>query len=117
MTTYTCPVCGFSGLEFPPEDYYICPCCGTEFGYDDLAHTRRELRNMWLRNGGQWFNVEVPQFLTLHNWNAWGQLDTAGLPYDVVNPVKQIVGFDVPIPGHVIGSVQITQGASFLQGA
>jgi hypothetical protein len=38
---YSCHVCGYSMLDEPPYDKYgcatytICPCCGTEFGYDD----------------------------------------------------------------------------------
>ena len=27
-----CPVCGYRGLEAPPANFLICPCCGTEFG-------------------------------------------------------------------------------------
>jgi len=32
---YRCPVCFFDELPYPPRDYHICPCCGTEFGNDD----------------------------------------------------------------------------------
>ena len=96
MNTYTCPVCGFTGLEIPPEDFSICSCCGTEFGYDDVAHTYRELRNRWLQSGGPWFNVENPSFLQRHDWNAWDQLDAAGLRYDVPNPRPRIQSVRIP---------------------
>ncbi|NPC90765.1 hypothetical protein HOO54_05030 [Bacillus sp. WMMC1349] len=41
MRSYTCPVCGFNGLDEPPYDEYnigsydICPCCNFEFGYSE----------------------------------------------------------------------------------
>ncbi len=47
---WTCPVCGFAGLAEPPVDptgsptYSICPCCGTQFGADDLDKPHAELR-------------------------------------------------------------------------
>jgi hypothetical protein len=38
-STYSCPVCGLDGLQEPGDaefaSFEICPCCGTEFGYDD----------------------------------------------------------------------------------
>lgn len=57
---YNCPVCGYDALAKPPVDYYICPCCGTEFGYDDVAHTWDELRNLWLSKGASWFSKHTP---------------------------------------------------------
>jgi hypothetical protein len=89
MTTYTCPVCAFNQLTFPPQDHVICPCCGTQFGYDDVAHSYRELRNIWLGKGGEWFNIECPSFATRRHWNAWDQLDASLLPYDVPNPQSE----------------------------
>lgn len=63
-----CRVCGY-GLSSPPwgEDgstptWEICPCCGTEFGYEDCtpASARRK-RNQWILNGKKWFeNKEKP---------------------------------------------------------
>lgn len=84
--TYTCPVCGFPDLEFPPHDFTICDSCGTEFGYDDVGHNYLELRNQWLSRGGQFFNTECPAFASQSNWNAWDQLNRAALPYNVQNP-------------------------------
>lgn len=78
-----CPVCGYDGLARPPEDYYICPCCGTEFGYDDFAEdfadrARRwvELRQQWLSRDARWFSpaVRPPQ-----GWNPYQQLVKANL--------------------------------------
>src|SRR5580704_6839377 len=48
---YACPVCGYGGLYRPPRDYYTCPCCGTEFGYDDYAQDPQELRRRWVASG------------------------------------------------------------------
>lgn len=58
----TCPVCGFTGLDDFPYDgtgcpsYTICPCCGTEFGYDDSAVAHRELRVRWKKGGMLWWS-------------------------------------------------------------
>src|SRR5436309_5252509 len=51
---FTCPICGYDELRRPPDDYLICPCCGTEFGYTDANRTRAELREAWVRGGMQW---------------------------------------------------------------
>lgn len=50
VTTYLCPVCGY-GMEDPPSDFNICPCCGTEFGYHDANTSTNTLRAAWLRGG------------------------------------------------------------------
>ena len=62
-----CPVCGFDKLTQPPEDHYICPCCGTEFGYEDYAATFdgrfqrwQELRQRWINAGMPWFSRATP---------------------------------------------------------
>jgi hypothetical protein len=68
--TDICPVCGYPDLYEPPwsEDepsFEICPCCATQFGYDDAcgqadpdAVRRRyqELREAWIAAGCQWFS-------------------------------------------------------------
>jgi hypothetical protein len=102
LDTYTCPVCGFGELELPPEDHTICPSCGTQFGYDDVGHTHRELRNLWLRHGGRWFNTECPQFLKQRGWNAWDQLDAALLPYDVPRVGGRNISYDIRVPGNIV---------------
>jgi predicted RNA-binding Zn-ribbon protein involved in translation (DUF1610 family) len=70
VATFDCPVCGYPGLpdepwrvgveyDSPSED--ICPSCGTQFGYDDIADDRaerlanhRELRRKWIEAGRPW---------------------------------------------------------------
>ena len=78
--TYTCPVCGFGKMEDPPHDYNICPCCGTEFDYDNHGRTNLTLRNAWLAQGGHWFSraTSPPQ-----DWNPYAQLSAVGYDYDV----------------------------------
>ena len=59
---YTCKVCGFHGLDEPPFDdfgcgsFAICPCCGTEFGYDDCSTTNDSLRRKWILSGMKWWS-------------------------------------------------------------
>ncbi len=53
---YLCPVCFYPNLSSPPADEDICPCCGTEFGYDDYATSHHELRRRWIQNGAPWFS-------------------------------------------------------------
>jgi hypothetical protein len=73
---YTCPVCGFDQMPFPPEDYNICTCCGTEFGYDDHAHSPQQLRRKWIANGCPWFSAAInPQ----PDWNPYVQMLHGGL--------------------------------------
>lgn len=68
---FTCPVCAFGGLEYPAEDFTICPCCGTEFGYHDTIRSHAELRAEWIRRGAHWHSRVIrPPML----WNAWDQL-------------------------------------------
>ena len=54
---YTCPVCGFDKMPFPPTDHNICSCCGTEFGYHDRVRTPQSLRKAWIENGHRWFST------------------------------------------------------------
>jgi len=74
----TCPVCGFDRLPGLPENYLICPSCGTEFGYDDFAETEEELQerrmaltHRWLGNGARWFSRVI---LPPHDWNPYEQV-------------------------------------------
>jgi hypothetical protein len=62
-------VCGFDGLSEPPWDDdlpsdQICPGCGTQFGYDDMAGVRaerearwQELREAWIERGRPWWST------------------------------------------------------------
>jgi hypothetical protein len=72
---YTCPVCGYDKLTRAPRDYMICPCCGTEFGYDDFAMSHEELRQEWLRAGAPWFSDSTPR---PPHWSAVEQLRNIG---------------------------------------
>jgi hypothetical protein len=77
--TYGCPVCGYR-MPFPAEDYNICSCCGTEFGYDDAARNYTEIALLWTERGAKWFSsfVKPPR-----NWNPWLQMINAGLSYHI----------------------------------
>jgi len=80
---HTCPVCGFAELDEPTVDltgeptYAICPCCGTQFGADDLTTSHAELRAAWIKDGARWWSEvkAAPQ-----GWNALAQLAAAGHP-------------------------------------
>jgi hypothetical protein len=45
-----CPVCGYY-MEEAPENYNVCPSCGTEFGLHDVNSSVPELQAAWLRSG------------------------------------------------------------------
>lgn len=76
---YSCTVCGFDSMPYPPMDYNICPCCGTEFGLDDAEKSHAQLREEWVQNGAQWFSDELqPSPL----WDPFVQLVFADLEYD-----------------------------------
>lgn len=70
----TCPVCLYPNLPYPPRDYHICPCCGTEFGNDDAEYSHDQLREMWIAGGARWFFARAPE-----EWNPWVQLMIAGI--------------------------------------
>lgn len=75
---YKCPVCAFGRLPFPPRNYHICPCCGTEFGNDDVGRSYSELRHDWITSGALWFFGPSPL-----GWNPWMQLLNGGYWIDV----------------------------------
>jgi hypothetical protein len=98
---YTCPVCGYAALEWEPyyggqvPSFNMCPCCGTEFGFDDepaasgiqvpfeddREENREEfrraafsvLRRRWIEGGMRWFYPQVPP---PPGWNPTDQLET-----------------------------------------
>jgi len=72
---YLCPVCAYPDLPTPPENFSICPSCGTEFGFDDAGMSYRDLRNAWIKESAPWFNdrVSPPE-----GWNPWLQLIKGG---------------------------------------
>ncbi len=66
-----CPVCGY-GMDDPPADYNICPCCGTEFGHHDINSPIPNLRVAWLRSGAKWWStVDAPP----PGWDPYVQLE------------------------------------------
>lgn len=73
--SHQCPVCGFSALFAPPADFEICPCCGTEFGYDDDRYSHLQLRSRWMARGAPWFSRANP---SPANWSPLAQLVRAG---------------------------------------
>jgi hypothetical protein len=73
-------------MEFPPQDFTICPSCGTEFGYHDASRTFLELRNSWIVNGMRWHSRAIPSPL---NWSAVAQLLSAGMLAVVSKPVSE----------------------------
>lgn len=69
---HTCPVCGYDRLSEPPRNFTICPCCGTEFEYDDAFATHAQLRAAWLRSGARWWSPVDPR---PENWDPYLQVD------------------------------------------
>ena len=71
--TYECRVCGFYEEEYPwGEDgksptYQICPCCGIQFGKEDITLEEiKKYRNDWVAKGCKWFvKGEKPE-----KWNV-----------------------------------------------
>jgi len=60
--TYECRVCGCYSEDFPwGEDgrsptYHICPCCGVQFGKEDISlESIKKYRDEWITKGGIWF--------------------------------------------------------------
>jgi hypothetical protein len=82
-----CPVCGYNRLEFPPVNYSICACCGTEFGYDDRVLTHAQLTMEWVNKGYPWFDEAENKPV---GWNADMQLINGGFGWAVP---KFVVGF------------------------
>jgi hypothetical protein len=81
-------------MPHPPTDYHICPCCGTEFGLDDISSSHEELRNNWLLAGAPWFS-QFDEYRQPENWNAWDQVGSAGYAYDVVRPLEDPISNEV----------------------
>lgn len=69
-------MCGYKEMKEPPERYYICPCCGTEFDNDDKFITHLELTRQWILGGMRWFSRAT---VKPDNWNPINQLVDAGL--------------------------------------
>lgn len=77
---YTCPVCAYPEMTEPVYEGNICPCCGTEFGYDDdLSVTYRQLRQLWVDRGMPWFSRAT---VAPHGWDPFVQLIDGGLDFE-----------------------------------
>jgi len=70
---------GFVAWNEDEASFEICPCCGIEFGYDDMAsgsttlrqalYTRK--RELWVKGGRTWWSTNPPP----ENWDPEKQLD------------------------------------------
>lgn len=75
---YICPICGYDKLDECPYDiagepsFDICPCCGFEYGYDDMnsGFTFEQYREKWIKDGCKWFDREGKP----ENWELNKQL-------------------------------------------
>ena len=87
-----CPVCYFS-LSFEPANNRICPCCGTEFGFDDLVCSFEDLRTEWIESGRRWWSrsQQAPA-----GWNPYFQLagdllnSSGGRPYPALQARRKL---------------------------
>lgn len=69
---YACRVCGLAQGDKPWGDdgkcptYFICRCCGVEFGLGDEAPSdARYYRNWWIEKGMPWWNPKAKP----ENWD------------------------------------------------
>lgn len=103
---HMCLVCGFLGMRDAPRDFEICPCCGTEFGLDDVERSHADLRQDWMARGAQWFSKATKPPA---RWDAMEQLAEADfLPY--ANEVDASAPLVVPV-------VELRKGKSRYQRA
>jgi len=83
VPVFVCPVCGFGGLDEPPYEesgspsYSVCPCCGTEFGYDDATEAHAALRKAWVDKGMPWWSGSLGP---PSGWDPQGQLHKLIIP-------------------------------------
>ena len=88
----SCPVCGFqlfatSWVNNLASDE-ICPCCGTQFGYDDIIRSSGdflktkqlydELRAKWIASGMKWWSQNSLRPKP-EKWNPQEQLKNIGV--------------------------------------
>lgn len=79
-----CRVCGLPqatppwGADGRTPSFDICPCCGTEFGYEDTTTAAiLEQRRKWLASGAKWFSPKQKPAI----WNLHAQLAAIPAPY------------------------------------
>jgi hypothetical protein len=96
----------------PPQDYNICPCCGTEFGYDDDFKSFAQLRQEWIAGGMRWFFRKPPLF-----WNPELQLAHAQpcMEQLMYAPVGLTISSMLPVYGmdSLMGTPQVHVGGSY----
>ncbi len=81
---YTCPVCGYGGLQDPPYNEAMggsnemCYSCGYEFGYhdDDQEITHEQWRERWIKEGMKW---SIDEIYKPPHWNPKAQLFRIGI--------------------------------------
>lgn len=69
INSHECRVCGFYVEDYPwGEDgkspaYQICPCCGVQFGKEDITLDEiKKYRTAWVNKGGKWYiEAEKPE--------------------------------------------------------
>jgi hypothetical protein len=105
LRRFTCPCCGWPGLETPPYEkltalpikrdlpppycqhwgspsYDVCRCCGFEYGYDDdpgagaRGLSFDEYLDEWTARGATWFDPDARP----KEWSLDAQLAAAGIP-------------------------------------
>jgi hypothetical protein len=85
-------------MPYAADEGNICPCCGTEFGFDNSAGvTFRQLRDKWVGAGTPWFS---PLDARPPLWNGVVQLILADLEFSHV-PVPVLVQ-TATVDGHVV---------------
>ena len=76
---FHCPICGLK-FEVPVDEeelrysYWICDCCGCEYGYTDTPNYRQE----WIRNGAKWWDEKAKP----KDWNLREQMKNANLGWN-----------------------------------
>jgi hypothetical protein len=107
----TCPVCAYRELPYPPNNYNICPCCGTEFGNDDQLVTHFQLRQQWIANGAHWFFGDPPV-----NWDPYVQLSRIPVQAIRLADIAFFASEDLGIQtgGGLLNSTELTWGNAFV---
>jgi hypothetical protein len=84
----TCRVCGYLFTGFQPwgddgetASFSYCPCCFTEFGFDDIrTELIREKRRQWIDKGYLWYEINKKPA----DWNPREQLKN--IPKQFLDP-------------------------------
>ena len=111
---YTCPVCGYNQLKYPPKDETICPSCYTEFGYDDATRSHYELRQEWLANGPRWEGSNVMP--APYGWQPYEQLKNIGILSEPRSQAKGNTRIEIVDLGRQSKQVRTAPGVITIQG-